>query len=109
MAHDFSITYENEMKDEQAERRAYFFGFCDGVMYKSFNMEHHSAGLSGDGCIEEIGLEEAKKGLDLAIDYFNNSNYSDSNRINKIQVNNIKEFREFLDTVNKGKCVLFFG
>lgn len=105
MAHDFSITYENEKKGEEARKEAFFFGFCDGVMYKVFGMERHYAGVSGDGLAEEVPLEFAKERLDWAIEYFDDwSDYPDPNRMNEI-----KEFRKFLDTVNEGKCVLFFG
>lgn len=105
MAHDFSITYENEKKGEEANRTAWFSGFCNGILYEVFEMQHHYAGVSGDGQEEETTLEDARRSLDLAIDYFDNwSNYPDPTRMDEI-----KEFRKFLDTVNEGKCVLFFG
>lgn len=108
MAHSFAITYEGKKNGNPAFERAYFFGFCNGIMYEVFEMQHHYAGASGDGCIEEVTLDNAKSSLDLAIDYFDNwSNYPDPSRMN-----DIKNFRKYLDELkdqDKGKISIFFG
>lgn len=69
MAHDFGITYKDDV--------AYFCGYCNGIMYHVFRAEEHDAWVSGDNGKEKVTVREAKQALSKAIAYFDKIGYPD--------------------------------
>ena len=97
MAHDFRIAY----KDDEA----FFFGFCNGVMYHVFHAEEHDAGVSGDNGVERVTVKEAKNALSVAIFYFDRIGYPDPERMD-----DIKSFRSRLDKYpDDDLCEIWYG
>ncbi len=105
MAHDFMIRHNNN--EDNREHTAVFCGYCNGVMYKAFGMQHHDMVVSGDGFSTTLSVREAKAALDWAIEYFDNSEYPDPHRMDSI-----KRFRREMDTDtfdDNGCCTIWFG
>ena len=90
MAHDFGIRNLDNGTDW-----VFFFGYCNGVMYKAFNKPQCDMIISGDNSVHRITEEEALTALKEAIDIFDNSNYPDPNRMNDIKSFYKKEFMEY--------------
>ena len=97
MAHDFRISYKDD--------KAYFFGYCNGVMYHVFHAEAHDAIFSGDNGRERVTVKEAKRALSAAINYFDKSGYPDPKRMD-----DIKAFRSRLNKYpNDDLCEIWYG
>ena len=79
MSHTFSI------KCVKTEKKAYFDGLCNGVMYFAFNSPECNVGFSGDGSTKTITRQEALFGMMVAIDYFNRIKYPDPSRMDEIK------------------------
>lgn len=75
---------------------AFFFGYCNAIMYTSFGMNHHDAVVTGDGSTETITREIALSGLDSAIARFETADFPDYRRID-----DLIEFRSNMDTLMK--------
>lgn len=91
MAHEFEIRKKGVDPDNMTYGvdNAYFFGFCEGVMYQAFKHPEANGGMSGYNVEFVISKAAALKGLDKAIKAFNQSDYPD-----KTRMDDIKTFRK---------------
>ncbi len=79
MAHDF------EIRTKDKKRTAYFFGYCNAVMYRAFHHPECDAGISGCDAKFTITKNETLRGLSKAIRLFDRSHYPDPTRMDDIK------------------------
>ena len=99
MAHDFGITHID------SGETAYFFGYAHGILYRVFDAQNHNNIISGDGAVEVVNYEYAKKGLIEALNSYEIIYYPDPHR-----ADDLREFLELMDTHDKSSYYeLYFG
>ena len=79
MSHDFSI---ERKKDKKV---AFFFGYADAVLYKSFHCEEYNNHFSGSNEGKTISKKGAENALNKIINSEEIKNYPDPERINDIK------------------------
>ncbi|EKQ5825851.1 hypothetical protein P5776_004387 [Vibrio parahaemolyticus] len=90
MAHDFSIKIEKE-----DSKNIYFFGYCNGLVYKAFNCEEYNGIYSGINAGISISKKEAEQGV---IEMLWEFNYEKHKGLYK---NEYDKFNSFLHEVIK--------
>lgn len=81
MAHDFGI------RNSRTKKIAFFYGFAEGLFYEAFGKWELCGPLSGYDTLLTISKKEAVKGLNKALELFDNMfpPYPDHQRMDEVR------------------------